>query len=387
MAPQQLPPWTAPVVIGSSVGVLFLLAFVLNPPASWSRVSTVAFVGNSMQYYNDLPRFMEALSGQQIIQNSCLHGDATIVNLLQTGNGMVKKFHSGNAYMANVDQYDYGACTVHQLVFGHDSNLKNSAYDDDDNDNDPYDDGTNPCYEDANYLQYTQEYFESNPPHWEFIVINDNTRSPAKNSSRLASLEALESTYASWFNQTGAIPVFLDTHAYWTDWRDMTGLVDVPTFTSYVYEGYRQYAQLLSEVLEDEQQQPRIAPVGIAFLTVWEENYAMWLKLFHIDEVHASPSGTFLTGCILHYTLLGRMPRYSDAIRDNMSSLWRDARRLQPTTHKRNPFPTRNEAEYLYRVAERVVKEGHRPYSFIQFTNGEAAPDTSDNNDDYNNNR
>ena len=377
-----LPPWAVPAGFASVAGLFVLLAFTLKSPNSFHKEISVAFVGNSMQYYNDLPRLMEALSGGQIHQNSCLHGDATIVNLLNTGNGMYKKFRTGSAILETNDDgskiYDFGACTVHQLVFGYDSQLYDDRnYNDDDNDNDHYNDGTNPCYEDPNYLEYSVAYFEENPPTWDFIVINDNTRSPAKNSTRQESLETLESTYVTWFNKSGAIPVFLDTHAYWTDWRDMTGLEDVPTFTSYVYEGYLQYADLLGSYLPQDQQ-PRIAPVGVAFLTVWEENYAMWTKLFHIDEVHASPSGTFVQGCVLHYTLFGRMPRKTDAIRDNMSFLWREARRMQPQTHRRNPFPTRSEAEYLYRVVERVVKEGHKPSSLILFQNGEAAPDEAD---------
>ena len=37
-----------------------------------------------------------------------------------------------------------------------------------------------------------------------------------------------------------------------------------------------------------------IAPVGLAFLTIWEENYGFWnSKLFHIDRIHASPHGTY----------------------------------------------------------------------------------------------
>jgi hypothetical protein len=183
--------------------------------------------------------------------------------------------------------------------------------------------------------------------------------------------------YVEWFLMTGATPILMVTHAYWTEWRDLTGLVDVPTFTSLTYEGYKQYAQTLAKHLPASQK-PRLAPVGLAFLLVYEENYSMWLKLFHIDEVHASPHGTFLYGCVVHYTIFGRMPKSSVAFQDNMNLLWTRARRMQPETHKSNPMPTREEAEYLYNVADRVMRKGHMPTSLIIYQNGEYAEDVDE---------
>lgn len=386
----KIPTWAYPVA-----GGLFVvsLAFLMTPPNMQPDIS-VAFVGNSMQYYNDLPRLIEALSEGHISQDSCLHGDATIRTLLHTGNGMYPKFMTANAVVDTSNYthdyedddttlviHDYGACTVRQLFFGEDSRLPdedqlNYYYDDYfsvDDDGDEYyiDDGTNPCFEDRNYLYYLESKYASSPPKWDYVVINDNTRSPARNNTRQASLQELESYYVPWLNQSGATPVFLLTHAYWTDWRDMTGLEDVPTFTSLTYMGYRQYAELLERYLP-KSQKPRIAPVGIAFLMVWEENYSMWERMFHIDEVHASPLGSFLQGCVVYHTLYGRMPKQSVALREDMSQLWLHARRMQPETHRSNPFPTRQEAIYLFNVADRVVR-GHTPKSLTIYENGEAS--------------
>jgi len=152
----------------------------------------------------------------------------------------------------------------------------------------------------------------------------------------------------------------------------MGELGDVAEFTSLTYEGYKQYADLLERLLP-ESQKPRIAPVGLAFLIVWEENYELWERLFHVDLIHPSPLGTFLEGCVLHHTLFGSMPKNEVAVRGDMFTLWMKARRFQPGDHRRTPFPTEEEAAYLYHVATRVVIYGHLPETFIKYENGEAA--------------
>mmetsp|Transcript_22430 Transcript_22430/g.40757 ORF Transcript_22430/g.40757 Transcript_22430/m.40757 type:complete len:396 (-) Transcript_22430:544-1731(-) len=387
----MIPNWYIPI---ATVIIFTMVAFMFPTPDPHPNIS-VAFVGNSMQYFNDFPRLMQALSNGTISQNSCLHGDATIRTLLHTGNGMARKFKTANAVVDDADLYvynnmdddtsivihDYGACTVRQLLIGEDSRLPDqdqvNNYADDyfnpaDDDNEYYiDDGTNPCFEDEYYLSYLESRYKDEPPKWDYIVINDNTRSPARNNTRQRSLEELEASYVPWLWETGATPVFIVTHAYWTGWRDMSGLEDVPTFTSLTYMGYREYAALLEKYLPPSQK-PRLAPVAIAFLTVWEENYPFWLKLFHIDEVHASPLGSYLQGCVVYHTLYGRMPPKEQALRQDMSNLWLHARRMQPDTHRSNPFPTLEQATYLYHVADRVCK-GHFPKSLIVYQNGEAS--------------
>lgn len=152
----------------------------------------------------------------------------------------------------------------------------------------------------------------------------------------------------------------------------MTGLGSVPEFTSLTYEGYKQYAALLEEKLPASQK-PRIAPVGLAFLIVWEEKYELWERLFHVDKVHCSPLGTFLQACVLHHTLFGKMPKHAEVVRGDMSNLWLRARRFQPNKHRRTPFPTYEEAAYLYDVAARIAIRGHVPKTLVNYDNGEAA--------------
>jgi len=375
--------------LGAGVAILILILTVVvaiihssshtNPDIP--QIS-VAFIGNSMMYYNDMPRLIQKLSYNHIHQDSCLHGDASLSSILLTGNGMYQKFNTANAHIKR-DIYDFGQCTVPQLLLGKDtaldemvqqnyiesdgassSNTMNISY--------LYDDGSsNPCLRNPRYLAYLNEKNTANfPPHWDYIVINDNTRNPGRNVTREEGIDILLQSYLTWIHQTGAIPVFLDTHAYFTTTRDLTDLGDIPQFTSLTYEGYRQYVAALSPHLPANQK-PQIAPAGIAYLTIWEENRPLWEKLFHSDSIHASPLGSFLEACIIYYTLYGRMPEREAAIHNNMSVLWSKARVMQEQGQPPNPFPTREEAEYLFNVADRVARQKYRPRTFESFSGGD----------------
>jgi hypothetical protein len=80
------------------------------------------------------------------------------------------------------------------------------------------------------------------------------------------------------------------THAYWPSSRDMAGLTDnIPTFMlSLTYVGYREYAEVIGRYLL-ENQQPKLAPVGLAYLLIWGENPSMWAKLIDMVEIHITP--------------------------------------------------------------------------------------------------
>jgi len=95
--------------------------------------------------------------------------------------------------------------------------------------------------------------------------------------------------------------------------------------------------------------------------------------LFHSDHIHASPSGTFLQGCIVYYTLFGEMPPRNWVVRRNMHSLWNTARMMQHAWEPANPMIHVEAAEYLYGVAERIMVDGEVPKSFIEYRNGEVA--------------
>jgi len=176
-----------------------------------------------MMYYNDLPRFMEALSDGHIQQNSCLHGGASLKSILVSGNGMYKIWQTGSARIEEQDGsiHDFGACTVAQLLFGYDESLDEQVqyfadYDGDSEYGDDYFsyyDGSNPCLASYTYYDYLESiYSAQGPPTYDFVVLNDNTRSPARYPSRKLSLEVLQDVYAPWFIETGVTPVFLFTY-------------------------------------------------------------------------------------------------------------------------------------------------------------------------------
>lgn len=499
-----------------------------SPPTT--GIASVAFIGNSMLYFNDFPRFFQQLAFAsasndedpiqhdetaptplRVVQNSCLHGGASISSMLLEGNAMYPQFRTPNAIIKSIGKqqistmerrsnatddddddtsiydhsdattaattsssssstdddpvlYDYGACTVPQLLLGRDDRLMDPGYAVESvEDAMAQHNQTNPCRQDALYLSYAIAAFDpdtntndnndddddganakgsttgSTPNHrdpfvssipsdwtrtaettpptttknrrsnaWDYVVINDNTRNPSQFNTRARALANLERFYVPWFLETGATPVLLWTHAYTpattgpcvlashatattsnnntnssTTTTVVVGLDNVPNFTSLTYVGYQEYAKLLAQHLPPKQQ-PRIAPVGLAFLTVYEERFDLWQQLFHCDGVHASPSGTFLQGCIVYYTLFGRMPNYHHAVvgsttdtwnakNGTSSSLWQHARMMQHVWEPENPLPDRRMADYLYCVAQRVMRDKHIPTSFIPYYNGEFA--------------
>jgi hypothetical protein len=340
------------------------------------------------------------------VQESCLHPNANFASILIWGNGMYTIWNSGTARIFSNHRgkiHDFGACTVKQLLLGYDealaarveetfgssNNNNNDNPDDDVNqavaDDDhgtftddqkvysddwlTYNDGSNPCLRSPYYYSYLQSFVYSHNQHhdWDYVLLNDNTRSPARQQSRNSSLAVLVEHYVPWFIETSATPIFLCTYAYWSPYRDMGGLDNVPTFTSLTIAGYEAYVAAIQDLLPDTQR-PRIAPVALAFLMVWEENHSLWERLFHVDQVHCGPLGTYLQGLVIHHTILGRLPR-SDV---DVSDLWLRTRRFQPHEHSRDPFPTPDEASYLYQIALRVCVYKQLPRSYIPFTNGEA---------------
>lgn len=389
------------VVLGTSL--LIFLASVAAPDDE--PVIRVAMVGNSMMYYNDLPRVLEAMAKGNLQQNSCLHGNADFSSHLWYGNGMWDKWTTGQARIWEIDDapiYDYGACSVQQLLFGKDdrlidrrrtrtrtrqrqrqrvlaSTINVSDYTQGDDEyatavpEDAWEyalmnDETNPCLVDDNYNDYTQYLYETNGrPHWDFVLMNDNTRNPCCTDQRAESMELLENVYLPWLKQIKATPIFMVTYGYWASNRDMSGLTDVPTFASLTYNGYLDYARL-AETMLPESLKPRVAPVGLAFLLVWEENPSLWADLIHNDEIHLSPSGTFLQACVVYATIFGKLPDTSIFEgSEGPDRLWRWARRMAPAEHEYKPYPTRDTAQYLYHIAHRICILGETPKTLIHY--------------------
>jgi len=368
-ADAQSPHWIFTAALLGVMSIMTLIAYSTEPPAVQIKV---AFVGNSMQYVNDLPRFMQALAGRKrarpqdgylIQQNACLHGSLNFQSQLEYGNGMYWRWKTKKAEIRGFDPkakvYDYGACTVPQLITGYDEKFYDMA---------SYyiNDTKNPCMMSRGYYNYTLKHYQNIQPNWDYIVMNDNTKWPALEETRESSLQTLEESYVPMLLESGGIPILYATHGYRSDVINVTGFGNVSSFTSDVFEGYRQYADLLAANLPDEQQ-PRIAPVGLAFLVVYEENYNLWRRLFYVDGVHPSPSGSYLIGCILYATLYGHMPRRSIALPPKPKVLWKRARSMETNPRFYMPYPTQTEAAFLFHVAKRIMIQGYRPETWIKY--------------------
>jgi hypothetical protein len=105
------------------------------------------------------------------------------------------------------------------------------------------------------------------------------------------------------------------------------------------------------------EQRPILAKIGIAYLTVYKEQTDIYAKLFYKDSVHASLYGTFLLGCVLHCAIYGNTP--SNSVEAHVKDFFADARKIQGSE-----YPTKREASYLLRVAERVMLHGYVPTFF-----------------------
>ena len=124
------------LVLGSSVKSSSVYAFLQQPShvmmtsssslavqesqteqANHQNGIKVAFLGNSILYFNDTPRFLVNLSKHKIAyQDSCLRGGTTLTELYTLGNGMKRHgFSTHNALMDN-GEYDIGSPAVQDLL-------------------------------------------------------------------------------------------------------------------------------------------------------------------------------------------------------------------------------------------------------------------------------
>jgi hypothetical protein len=361
---QEQQPWYN-TKAGLGVALLIMLGVVSTVSAAAFLVENrvnhkhqnVAFVGNSNFFVNDLPRLMEAVADGKIFQDSCLHSKGSIMNIIMTGNGMYQRWQTEAAVLdndytqddyqyANDDPlYDYGACSVPQLLIGQDAYLSIGGYDD-------QDDETNPCLQSAGYLEYTESFNYSAP--WDFVVVTDQSKRMCYAEAREQAILALNYTYIPILQHTGGIPIIVQPHGFWSESVNMTGLGDVPTFTAKIYNGALEYVEFMERRMSD----VRLAPVGMAFLAVYDQDKDLWSKLFLSDGIHPSPSGTFLYASVIYATIYGHMPKSRVVILDDMSKLWSKARKLQS-----NEFPEKKEAEYLMAIAKKVTLKGFLPDS------------------------
>ena len=206
---------------------------------------------------------------------------------------------------------------------------------------------------------------------WDFVVLNDHTQGPARDESRRQSLEVLLEKYLPLIYENKSTPIIIETAAYrYPGINHSEDLGKTPReFQERVREGVLSYVEALrspgplllppggsgspSIVIV-----PRMAPVGTAYLRVHDDDPVAWGALFDpIDHFHPSPSGTFLQGCVLHWTMFGRPPPHLPRTEGGIRDLWRDARVMHDAGDGGivgPPLPSPTMAEYLWNVAGEV---------------------------------
>ena len=332
------------IVICSQISVLaFPLNFVnRNMEASTSsslaakkRGARVAFVGNSIQYFNDMPRFLTRLSrqahSQTVVndepygafigtQDSCFRGGVNLVELWREGNGMLKYGFASEAALIGCNSdgsntYDVGAPTVKDLLTRQD---------------------------------------------WDFVVLNDHTQGPARKDTRDATVDVLTKEYARILSKSRAVPIIIETASYRLEGiNNSHDLGTTEEFQLKVREGVQSYLDAMSWAAPTSSL-PRIAPVGTAYLHVRENSFQLWEQLFDsFDNFHPSPKGTFLQSCVIFYTMFSCPPPLPLTVKE-MADLWKDARMMNSANRTKGyevmPLPTVEEANYLCSVAEYICE-------------------------------
>ena len=229
----------------AAVVVAFLLPW-------WSRRRgrpRVAFLGNSICYYNDLPRLLATLHGGRLHQDSCMRGGADLPTLFARGNGISHLYGPLRA----------GAWSARRLL----------------------------------------------AKRWDFVVLQDQTQAPARAAPRAASAASLAADYAPLLR--GATPVLLETYAYDAPHKGDVGGLDA--FARDLEAGYAAYAAALAAAGAPA---PRVAPCAAAFEIVRAERPALWRSLFQEDGYHPTPRGSLLLACVLYETIFEKPPALDD---------------------------------------------------------------------------
>lgn len=277
----------------------------------------IAFIGNSMIYFNDSPRLVENMlkgTGHTVRQDSCLRGGATLSSLWEQGNGMNELFRCNAALIDSsneISSYDTGYPTIEALIMG---------------------------------MEQTANTIKRRGRN--VLIVNDHTQSPARIGSRDATAAALRENYLPCIYNNlrdSVLILFLQTPAYrFAKIKGTEDLGDFDEFTRRTREGYQFYSDIVQETpLADSQVESQIAPIGEAFRILRQRNKDLWEKLYCVDDFHPSPHGTWLQACILYALITSEAPPLYQA------SWWQCSRYIVDE----QPLPTNAEAEELRKAA------------------------------------
>lgn len=283
----------------------------------------------------------------------CLRGGADFKTLLEKGSGMDQKFATENAKLSSEAEFQdeengasYSADETDSVTTANGSAAKRRKLVNSPKRNSHiagrYDTGA------ATVL----ELLTRRGP-WDFAVLNDYTQAPAREESMIQSIKILCTSYAPLLVAATVTPVLMESHAYRENAKGSEDLGNHEQFTRKIQQGYESYASALSACLPPDLK-PRLAPIGTAFLVVRTEREQLWRDLFHTDNVHPSPLGTYLQACVLHCTIFGRPPPINSMHESNSATLWAHARLMQPPCDPPLRLPTAEEMRYVRDIAVRV---------------------------------
>lgn len=255
----------------------------------------IAFMGNSILYFNDCPRLLEQMievGHGPVKQDSCLRPSASLVSLWTDGNGMQDRFQSPAALLPDGVTFDIGSPSVSSLLSS----------------------------------------------DWDFVVMNDHTQSPVRTNAKEATKKALADHYVCRFGSSQVI--FLQTAAYREpNINHSEYLRDFEEFESRLEIGYQEYVHHLNTLGIST---TRVAPFGRAVWYLRHNDRQLWLKTYGSDGFHPSPHGTWLMACVLYCTLLRTPPPAYNA------DWWKKCRYFEQPLLS---LPSADEAQELSRIA------------------------------------
>jgi hypothetical protein len=133
-------------------------------------------------------------------------------------------------------------------------------------------------------------------PHWNYVVLQEQSEIPAISRSRAATMYPAARTLVSKIVSVGAVPVFFMTWAH----RDGDPGLGLPDYKSMQIQIGNAYFEIAHELNDP------IAPVGYTWWTVHQEHpeMQMWVD----DGSHPTQAGTYLAACVFYATIFRQSP-------------------------------------------------------------------------------
>ena len=346
-------------------------------------IPTVAFCGNSMTYYNDLPKLVELmLQSLQTTRTTTVRTTATTTNkqtiqqavaqqsiqdtCLLGGSNFASLWTEGCHYSTEIPKFgDQG--TVQSLL-----NSPRSFHDCNDDFDDDYDDDYDDYDEEQLYWDDEEQLY------WDAVVLQDGVVYASNDLLRNTSIQALREWYlpeiikasSSQYRYPNSTTTYVSSSkptkvlllqtfpAKTVQIRQaLLREADFDAFSDTIVEAYEDYANLIRT--EFPAVPHTIVPMAIAVKSLYHDpNSDLYNSLHHVDGFHPSPHATYLASCLVVAVLTGLSPPKYDP---RLAQQWQQQARFWATTEDENgreqmaPLPDSKDAEELRQLACRVV--------------------------------